>query len=481
MLKKILLILAAGIGFLLAFLLVRTLTFSSKQMEVSTVQAIEVPSIALKRFQQSIQFETISYIEPERLDTAAFEGFKRFMTSAYPLVDSLLEKQYFNHSLLYRWKGKDPEAKAVVMMGHYDVVPVDSSSLDKWEAGPFSGEIKEDKIYGRGAMDDKINVIGWMEAVEIMVKEGFQPKQDIYLAFGHDEEVGGKRGAKLIAEYLKEKGVKIAFAIDEGGMIAEGMLPGLSAPLAIINTGEKGYVSFKLTINAEGGHSSSPPPDNTVGSLARAIVKLEENQFPYRMIPVLRKQLSTIGPELDNFSMKMVFANTWLFGGPILQSLGAHTTTAPTMLSGGVKDNVIPTQASAVVNFRIMPGNSVEDVRQHIIKTVDDPRISLETVSNVDEPASISSDEAPAFKVVEKTIRELFPGIIVSPGLLNAGTDSKHFIGVAEQVYRFVPTRINETNFSCFHGNNEHVSIKNFEETIQFNYQLVKNLGNYEL
>lgn len=459
------------------FIVIKTLTFNYQRPQYEAVTVVDVPELAIDRFQESIRYKTVSYLEKEKRDTSQFIAFQEFLARSYPLIDSLLEKRTFGYSLLYTWPGSDPSEKGVVLMGHFDVVPVDENTLHKWEAGPFSGEIIDGRIIGRGSMDDKVNVIALMETVELLLKEGFQPKQNIHLSLGHDEEVGGNEGAKEIANYLKNSGEGIAFAMDEGGYIAENMIPGINIPIAIINTGEKGYVSYKLTINTPGGHSSRPPKDNTIGSLARALVKLEDNQFPFRSIPVIDRQLNIMGPHFEHFRAKMAFANTWLFGSTILEQLHSHTTTAPTMLSGGVKDNVIPTEASAVVNFRIMPGETVQDVHDHIISVIDDDRIRLESISNTNEPSPISDDQSDTYRLIEKTIYQLFPDVVVSPGLLGAGTDSKHFIGVADNVYRFYPTRVNPKNANGFHGNNEFIPVTNYIENIQFNYQLIKNLS----
>lgn len=478
MIKKLLLALLGIVLLVLIVVIVKTLTFSSSQPEYEAVTVPEVPANAVERFQESIKFKTISYARGGTIDTAAFLGFHQFLVDAYPTVDSVLEKQLFNYSLLYKWEGTDPSMDAVVLMGHMDVVPVDESTMSEWEADPFSGELIDGRIIGRGTMDDKINVIALMETAEMLITEGFQPSRTIYFSFGHDEEIGGDNGAKLIAEHLKSQGEKIAFAMDEGGFIADGVIPGLSKPIAMINTGEKGYASFKLTINTPGGHSSQPPANNTIGSLATAITKLEENQFEYQMLPILKKQMQKIGPHFPEFSKRMAFANTWLFGEMILEGFNAHTTIAPTIISGGVKDNVIPTEAHVVVNFRILPGESVNFVKEHIISTIEDDRIRVETIGHSTEPSTMSSDESDGYKLIEQTIIELFPDIVVSPGLLGAGTDSKHFIGVANDVYRFYPTRINPSNMTGFHGNNEHCAVDNYKEIIQFNYQLIKNLNN---
>jgi carboxypeptidase PM20D1 len=472
MIKKILLSILALITLLVILVIVRTVTFRSDPLAVEKVEPIDVPEIAITRFKEALTYETISYFEEEQRDTTEFLRFHQFLSDSYPMVDSLLEKKIFNYSILYKWEGKDESKKGIVLMGHF--------TMDKWEALPFSGDLKDGKIFGRGAMDDKVNVISWMETIEILMNEGYQPEQTIFFSFGHDEEVGGDNGARLVAEYLEAQGEEIAFVLDEGGFIAEsGMIEGLGKPLAMINTAEKGYVSYRLKINTPGGHSSAPPTDNTIGSLARAIVILEENQFDYEMVPLLETQISKIGPHLSDFKAKIAFANTWLFGKTIIKGLNAHTTTAPTMISGGVKDNVIPTEASVVVNFRIMPGETADNVKEHIVKLINDDRISVEVLKQSTEPSPFSDTNSDAYKLIEQTIYQLFPDIVVSPGLLGGGTDSKHFQSVADNVYRFYPTRINPENMGGLHGNNEHIPVSNYFETIQFNYQLMKNLQEF--
>ncbi len=476
MLKKLLLGLLAIIVLLVGFVVVKTLTFAPKSKVVETVEPVDVPQSAITHFQQSIRFPTISYNDTADFKSEPFIGLMNFIDSTYVLVDSLLELKEFGFSRLYKWEGEDKTLDPIVLMGHTDVVPVDQNTIDGWEAPPFSGEIKDGKIYGRGTMDDKVQVIGLLETAEMLLAEGFQPNRTVFFAFGHDEEIGGEQGARRIAEYLDDQGITPYLVLDEGGFIAENMISGLDRPLAIINTGEKGYVSFKMSITTSGGHSSNPPRDNTIGSLATAITKLEANQFDYKMLPVIRKQVEVVGPHFSSFISRMAFANPWLFGQQILEGLNAHTTIAPTVIEGGVKDNVIPTTASVVINFRIMPGESVEEVKQHILNTIGDDRITLSPMSNVNEPSKVSSYESDAYQLVERTVRQLHPDAIVSPGLLGAGTDSKHFLGISEGVYRFFPTRVNPGNVTGFHGINEHLPISNYEEIIQFAHQLLKNL-----
>lgn len=274
-------------------------------------------------------------------------------------------------------------------MSHQDVVPVDKPTIGDWEADPFEGKITSTDIIGRGSLDDKSTLIGLLEAVEKLLEESHQPTRSIYLAFGHDEEVGGSNGASAIAEHLKSKGIHAAMTIDEGGFIAENMVPGIKNPIAIVNLAEKGFASFRLIVETNGGHSSAPQEENTIGMLAQSIVDLENNQLPYRLVKPINYQLEYMGAEFPFFK-KVAFANPWLFKKPILEVLNAHTTTAPTIISGGVKNNVIPTIAEATINFRILPGETIESVKQHILNTVSD-KIRVETVGFLTNPSPVSS------------------------------------------------------------------------------------------
>ncbi|MEQ8416882.1 MAG: M20 family peptidase [Imperialibacter sp.] len=475
--KKLLLIIGAAVLLLVLVVLIKTVTFTSETFDVASVTPVDVPDAALERFQKAIQYKTISFGYPATPDSAEFYGFHNFLAEAFPLIDSLLEKNVIaGYSLLYKWQGTDASTKPVILMSHMDVVPVDEGTLTNWEAPPFSGEIKNGFIYGRGTMDDKIGVMSILEAVEMSLKDGLQPKRTIYLAFGHDEEVGGEQGAGAIGRYMEEQGIKAEFVVDEGGYVSDGMVPGVSKPLAVINVAEKGFISYELTITTPGGHSSMPPKNNTIGSLAAAIVKLEANQFPYKMTPTLQEQINIVGPEMP-FIQKMAFANTWLLGGKILEGLNAHTTTAPTIIKGGVKDNVIPTSATAVVNFRVMPGETTQEVLEHIIEVVADDRITVKPVSSINEPSVVADHRSPSYQLIAKTVKQLMPGTIVTPGLLGGGTDTKHYRNVSENQYRFFPIRLSPDNATGFHGINEHLAVDNYKEVVQFFHQLIKNMN----
>ncbi len=473
--KKLLLGLLAIILIILAILLFNTLSMTSKQIEAESLAMPEIQDSAFERLAGGLRYRTISFSEEAEPDSAAFFGFHRYLELSFPLVHQQLELTRINtYSLLYTWKGSDSSKKPVILLSHQDVVPVDQPTLDKWEAGPFAGTITDTHIIGRGSMDDKGTLMAALESVEMLLAEGFRPARTIYLAFGHDEEIGGRNGAKEIAAYLEKEGVEALMTIDEGGFVADGMVPGIDGSVAYVNLAEKGYASFRLIVETGGGHSSSPPRENTVGILAQAIVDLEENQFPYKMVPPIEDQLETLGPEMP-FTQRLAIANPWLFKGMILESLNARTTTAPTIVKGGIKSNVIPTVAEATVNFRILPGETVETVEEHIRNTVHDT-IKIEPVGFLVNPSRVSSTDSEGYRVLQETIRGLFEDTPVIPGLLGGGTDARYFYDISEDVYRFYPLRINPENMEGFHGIDEKIAKSNYKEMIGFTYHLIRKL-----
>ena len=474
--KNIFKIIGVIVIIVLGVLIFNTLKLSSKQVASNTLEPVNLPEDIFQNLSKAIQFPTISYSEEALPDSTAFFGFHRFLEETFPLIHSKLTLEKINdYSLLYTWKGSDPSKKPIILMSHQDVVPVDEPTLGDWEAGPFEGKITTTDIVGRGTLDDKGTLIGLLEAVEILLEESYQPTRTIYLASGHDEEVGGANGASAIAAHLKAKGIHAAMTLDEGGYIAENLVPGVDAPVAMVNLSEKGFASFRLIVETNGGHSSAPPRENTIGMLAQAIVDLENNQRPYKLVKPVDYQIEYIGAELPFFK-RIAFANPWLFKQPILEALNAHTTTAPTIIHGGIKNNVIPTVAEATINFRILPGETIESVKQHIINTISN-KVKVETVGFLTNPSPVSSIDSESFKILEKTIRNMFPNSIVVPGLIGGGTDARYFYELSDDVYRFYPIRISPESRTRFHGIDEKISKDNYTEIIEFSYHLIKEFN----
>ncbi len=474
--KNIFKIIGVIVIIVLGVLIFNTLKLSSKQVASDTLEPVNLPDDIFQNLSKAIQFPTISYSEEALPDSTAFFGFHRFLEETFPLTHSKLTLEKINdYSLLYTWKGSAPSKKPIILMSHQDVVPVDEPTLGDWEAGPFEGKITTTDILGRGTLDDKGTLIGLLEAVEILLEESYQPTRTIYLASGHDEEVGGANGASAIAAHLKAKGIHAAMTLDEGGYIAENLVPGVDAPVAMVNLSEKGFASFRLIVETNGGHSSAPPRENTIGMLAQAIVDLENNQQPYKLVKPVDYQIEYIGAELPFFK-RIAFANPWLFKQPILEALNAHTTTAPTIIHGGIKNNVIPTVAEATINFRILPGETIESVKQHIINTISN-KVKVETVGFLTNPSPVSSIDSESFKILEKTIRNMFPNSIVVPGLIGGGTDARYFYELSDDVYRFYPIRISPESRTRFHGIDEKISKDNYTEIIEFSYHLIKEFN----
>lgn len=476
---------------LLVFLvmLFRTLQVSGNSPQSSSTDLIAVETKrTAEHLAEAIQFKTISKLKMEDVDTLPFKNYHKWIEKTYPKLHATLKKEVVNqHSLLYYWKGTNSALKPVLFASHLDVVPVDEVTLPAWHADPFKGEIKQGFIWGRGTLDMKNHTVGMFEAVEALVASNFQPKRDIYFAFGQDEEVSGKDGAKSIAALLKKKGIQLAAVLDEGGMISHGLVPGVETPVALIGVGEKEYVTVNLTVKGTPGHSSTPPRQTTIGILARAIALLDDNPFEARpeLAIATLKRIAYLFP----FSTRFVLANTWLLKPVLVKQLEKkaqtnaliRTTHAATVIKGGIKDNILPAEACAKINFRLLPGDSQETVLQHIRKIVNDPRV--ETAIDVTDawgPSKISTMDTPAYKTLELVIRQVFGEVPVAPYLLMFGTDARHYQDVSEQLYHFSPLEMETEDMSRMHGIDERISVDALAGMVKFYARLLKVWGEAE-
>ena len=483
--KKILLVLTLCVVLLVSVLLINTLRFTSKQIQIEPIQLTYVDEgDVAQHLAQALVFQTISYQEPGQMKGEHFLALHKYFEQIFPKLHATLTKELVgNYSLLYTWKGQDEKLKPILLMAHQDVVPVEPETLANWEQPPFGGRITDGYIWGRGAIDDKSNLLGIMEAVEMLLGQGFRPQRTIYLAFGEDEEIGGVSGAARIADLLHERNVELQYVLDEGLAITDGILPDISKPVALIGVAEKGFVSLELRVEVEGGHSSMPPPQTAIGILSAAISRLEERQMPASIEGVTRQMLDNIGPEMP-FGKRLVMANLWLFKPLVERKLsaspgtnaGIRTTTAATIIEGGLKENVLPSRARALVNFRILPGDSIERVVSHAREVVADPRVKVNR-SGVfaGEPSPVSNINTTGFQIVQRTIRQLFPEVLITPALVLGGTDSKHYVKLTNNIYRFSPLRIRPEDIERIHGINERISIKNYAGCVKFYFYLIKN------
>lgn len=428
-----------------------------------------------------IQVKTISYEDQAQTVTANFNALHNLLESTYPRLHATLTREVLEgFSLLYTWPGKIPSLEPVVFMAHQDVVPADEHTLDQWTHPPFSGRIADGFIWGRGSLDIKNQLIAVMEAVEHLLEQGFQPERSVLLSFAHDEEVLG-HGAREIVRHLQEKGVRVHAVLDEGTSVLEGVLPGFKGYTAPIAVAEKGYLSLKFNVEVNGGHSSTPAPETAIGILARAIDRLQTHPFPFRVNAVepMFKGLSPAAPRM----LQVAFANLWLFGGLVRRQLAAqtetaaaiHTTTAPTLFHGGVKDNVLPSHADAVVNFRLLPGDSVAEVLERVRSVINDERVQFEPMPDYAVDASpVSPSDSPSYRHIVSVVSELFPGTACAPSNMLGATDARRYHAISSCVYRFTPILMQKADLDRIHGINERLSIDNMHKMVDFFYRLIQ-------
>jgi carboxypeptidase PM20D1 len=332
-------------------------------------------------------------------------------------------------------------------------------------------------------LEDKVSVLGILEAIEKLLRDGFVPRRTIYIAFGHDEEIGGLQGAAKIAELLNSRGVKLDYVLDEGLTITEGMVPNISKPVALIGIAEKGCLSVELVVESEAGHPSMPPQQTAIGILSSAISKLEKNQFPTRMEAPVRKMFETLSPEMP-LGLRVVFANLWLFEGLVKKKLASvprtnalvRTNTVPTIFQAGIKENILAAKARAVVNYRILPGDTIDTVLMNVKETINDSRVKIKVLEGLkSNPSSMADTGSRGYKVLEQAIHQVFPEAIVTPGLVVAVTDSRHYSALTGNILHFSPICLGPDDLPRIHGADERISTEEYGDVVRFYGQLIGN------
>lgn len=485
MIKKILRWSALLLIVLIAVQAYNTWQYSAKIVQVDPVDLPQIDAATVSaHLAEAIRIKTISTHQGMTERGPEFQAFVDWLASTYPAANAAMSREILGGlTPLYRWQGSDASMKPVLITAHYDVVPVTESGLAEWQQGPFSGAIADGFIWGRGALDDKSAVVAIMEAAENMAQNGFSPKRTIYLSFGHDEEIGGNDGAGNVVAHLKDQGIQMAWSLDEGSMILKDVISGLDHNVASINVAEKGYVTLEIIATAEGGHSSLPPRDTAVSALAMALVKLQAKPVPGGLTGASKDFFDALGPHFS-LEKKVLFANQWFYR-PVLESIlsGANTTDAmlrstkaPTMLVGSAKENVLPQQAIASVNFRIHPRDTIEGLIAHAVDLIDDPAIEVKVRGGWgNEASAVSSSENQAFQTLSTTFRQVFGELIVVPGLTVAGTDSQHYSQISDDSYRINPFVFTGEDISRLHGINERISVEGMVQAVQFYVVLMQN------
>ena len=473
-------------------LLARTAVFP---IDTAEVEPIELPQVdgesVAQRLGLAIQLKTISSANLEEIDPTPFRGLHNLMHTLYPMIDEKLEKEIFNDfSLLYTWKGSNPDLEPVCFLAHLDVVPADEPEGSVWTYPPFSGTVTEGFVWGRGAIDCKGVLIGQLEAVNNLLREGYQPLRTIYLAFGFDEENGGRNGAAQMAKTLQQRGVKLSFLLDEGGAITTDQIKAVDQPVAAIGVSEKGFVTLRLHAKTTSGHASTPPKRTAIGSLALALATLEANPFP-QQLGAVQVMLSHLGKTLP-FIQRLALANTWLFGGLVRKQMASQptmnaltrTTLAPTVINGGHTSNVLPAEAEALINLRIMEGETREEVFQRVSNMVSDEVISVlpsdaETLqeSRSWNPSPVSEVDSPQFALLANLIMASYPSTLVMPILVAGGTDARYYAPFCRNAYRFSPFVLSTEETARVHGVDERLSIANCAKAVGFYMELMRHVS----
>lgn len=472
MLKKIFGLLIIIIVALIAIIFFNTLTAKPWPQHKVTV-LLSLPDSAIIHMSKAIQIATISPEDTSHIDTIHFNQFNQFLEKSYPLIHQQLKKTTINkYSYIYEWKGTDSNLQPIILMAHYDVVPVEPSAIKLWTVNPFSGEIKNGIIWGRGSVDDKANVIAILEATEYLLKKKLQPNRSILLCFGHNEESTGT-GAIAIVNFLQSKNIKANLVIDEGGEITTTKLKDISQPVAMIGVAEKGYVTFELSVEKPGGHSSKPDKETAIDILSKALYQLRKVEMPSHITPPVKEFLNRVSGSSTDFIKKMALNNMWLFEGKVKSILSAtpegnamlRTTIVPTIIESGVRENVIPTNAKAIVNCRILTGETTKDVEEFIRKQINDNRVNIKISGDFNtEPSAATDFNSPAFKEVEHAIYSIVDNVIPAPYIMIGATDSRNYRSISNGVVNFSPL----IDSKGYHGIDERLPIKDFQRAFNF-------------
>lgn len=437
---------------------------------------------ALDRFRVLLRHATYSHEGAVGVDEE-FAAFHADLERLFPRVHATLERELVaGRSLLYRWPGTG-DGPASVLMAHQDVVAVDDDT--RWTHPPFAAELvgegDEATIWGRGTLDDKAALVSILEAVEARLGDGFRPAADVYLAFGHDEEAGGT-GAEAIVALLAERGVEPWLVVDEGGAVMDALLPGLG-PTAVVGLTEKGIMNVELVVEHSGGHAAIPLPGGSTAILARAILRLENQPQTPRLIEPTIGLLEALGARMGGFRGWML-RHARTFRGRIAKTLAntspqlaamTRTTRAVTQLRGSSSRNVVPELASATVNVRILPGETVASAVADIERVVDDPAVRVRVLEGSD-PAPVSAAEGRGWDAVADSIREVFPDAAVAPYVMLQASDSRHFAGISRSVYRFLPFDLRQDELQSIHGIDERIRVSTYRRSIAFFDTLIGRL-----
>jgi carboxypeptidase PM20D1 len=484
--KRVLIAIAAVL--LAVFGLMAARAFSVAQPPALAAEATPSPidaNLAAQHLAQAIRFQTVSYGDGIKEDekTMALRAMYEWMERTYPYFLTAAGPEVIGESLLFTWHGKNPNLLPVMLMAHMDVVPVVPGTEKDWMHEPFAGDIADGFVWGRGAIDDKGQMVAILEAAEHLAASGFQPERTIMLALGQDEEVGGGQGNAMIAKTLTGRGTHFAWVLDEGSSIMNEPYPGVRKPVAFVGTAEKGYLSLELTAHGQGGHSARPSNNLALERISNAIVNVVHHPFESDLDDVQRAKLDVLTPMVP-FADKLILANLWLTKPLVMRRLEAapetaavlHTTISPTMLNAGIKENVIPPSARAVINFRLHQRDTIKSVTDHVRAAIGDPQVDVtQREETLSEATKIVGVNDPVYVYLAGMIKASY-GVPVAPEMMTGATDSRHYIPLADAVLRFRPFRTEPSDLPRVHGTNERVAVADLGDAAGFYMRLIQDL-----
>jgi carboxypeptidase PM20D1 len=445
--------------------------------ELAPLVAIDVPNAA-QHLSEAVRIRTVSHQNAGDNDFAEWDRFHTWLQTTYPAAHAAMNLEVVaGHTLIYTWPGSDSSLPAVLLLAHHDVVPVTPGTEGDWKHPPFDGVVAEDAVWGRGAVDDKGSLVGLFEGLEALAASGFHPRRTVIVVSGHDEEAGGS-GARAAAEALNSRGVTAQFVLDEGLLVVSDF-PLLGRPVALVGIAEKGYATLKVTAPAQGGHSSAPPPETGIEVLARAVLAITSHPFALRFEGPPAEMVRALAPSAG-WPVRMAVANEWLFRPLLVKQVAAtpvgaaslHTTIAPTMLRGSPKENVLPQDATAWINYRIAPANTSDEVMRRARDATRGMGVELSWEGKAYDPPPVSSSTSEAYRLIAALASDGGQAP-VAPGLVTATTDSRSMVGLTKDVYRFQPIVLSLRDVEMIHGTNEHMSLDNLRRTAEFYARLV--------
>lgn len=463
---------------LVIVIIVRALLFKDKNSYIKETSFSYEDDDIVKKLGTLVKIPTISCPDEKDMDMKQFDLLIMTTRSLYPTVFDKCELEITKErAIKIKLAGQSSE-KPTVLMAHYDVVAV----TDEWDHDPFLGEVVEDSLYGRGSVDTKSTMACALSALELALKKGYKPKNDLYLCFGSNEEVYGDSQVEIVKQFERD-GIKPQFVFDEGGAILNGAFPGIKEDVAFLGMAEKPMVNIKLTLESNGGHASTPRKNGPVVRLSKAIVKLEENPMKPNMSRTVSELLNVLGRHMP-FYFKIIFANMWLFKGlvnKLFVKLSTDTralltsTFAFTMLNGGTQTNIIPNKVEANINVRISPFDNVDKIVAHIKKTIKDKDI---IVTPYDETPGYPecSFNTNGYEIIKETVIETYPNTLVTPFLNVGGSDGKHWCRICDCVIRFSPFKITNEERAGIHGNNEKIKVETLEKCLEFYERLLEKI-----